>query len=282
MLRRPASLPMAQPPSPSATNHSQRTAAASSPHTRGPNCSIVIDVYCPPEGRVRYRLDVVVGLDDRSHPRQLTVTVLEVDAAGLMLVGPDGDLRVMASSSEAMRMLELFELQSREGPCLDCYRTGLPVVNQDLATLNSRWPRFAAEALAAGFHSVQALPLRLRGGVMGALNLFHLEAGRMRQADVDAAQALADVATIAILQHRAALWAQVVNEQLNHALNSRIVIEQAKGIVGQREGLNMEQASRHCATTPGTATSPARCRPGHHRRHPGSLRPRSPPLSKPS
>ena len=181
-------------------------------------------------------VDLLTLLADRC------VDVLEVDAAGLMLVAPDGDLRVMASSSEAMRMLELFELQSQEGPCLDCYRTGLPVVNQDLATLNSRWPRFAAEALAAGFHSVHALPLRLRGAVIGALNLFHVEAGRMRQADVDAAQALADVATIAILQHRAALEAQVVNEQLNHALNSRVVIEQAKGMVAQREGLNMEQA----------------------------------------
>ncbi len=282
MLRRPASLPMAQPPSPSATNHSQRTAAASSPHTPGPNCSIVIDVYCPPEGRIRYRLDVVVGLDDRSHRRQLTVTVLEVDAAGLMLVGPDGDLRVMASSSDAMRMLELFELQSREGPCLDCYRTGLPVVNQDLATLNSRWPRFAAEALAAGFHSMHALPLRLRGAVIGALNLFHLEAGRMPQAAVDAAQALADVATIAILQHRAALEAQFVNEQLNHALNSRIVIEQAKGIVAQREGLNMEQAFSTLRNHARDRNLPARRRPGHHRRHLRSLRPRSPPLSKPS
>ena len=76
---------------------------------------------------------------------------------------PDGDLRVMASSSEAMRVLELFELQSQEGPCLDCYRTGEAVVNQDLATVNGRWPRFAPEALAAGFHSVHALPMRLRG-----------------------------------------------------------------------------------------------------------------------
>jgi GAF domain-containing protein len=170
------------------------------------------------------------------------VDVLEVDAAGLMLVGPDGDLRVMASSSETMRMLELFELQSQEGPCLDCYRGGLPVVNQDLAAVDSSWPRFAAEALAAGFQSVHALPLRLRGAVIGALNLFHVEAGQMRQDDVDAAQALADVATIAILQHRAALEAQVVNEQLSHALNSRIVIEQAKGMVANREGLDMEQA----------------------------------------
>jgi GAF domain-containing protein len=170
------------------------------------------------------------------------VDVLDVAAAGLMLVAPDGDLRVMASSSEAMRLLELFELQSQEGPCLDCYRSGEAVVNQDLATVNGRWPRFAAEALAAGFHSVHGLPMRLRGVVIGALNLFHLEPGEMRQADIDAAQALADVATIAILQHRATHEAQVLNEQLSHALNSRIVIEQAKGMVAERGGLNMEQA----------------------------------------
>lgn len=170
------------------------------------------------------------------------VEVLDVAAAGLMLVAPDGDLRVMASSSEAMRVLELFELQAQEGPCLDCYRGGQPVVNQDLETLNGRWPRFAPEALAAGFHSVHALPMRLRGTVLGALNLFHLDPGEMPQADVDIAQALADVATIAILQHRAAAEAQVVNEQLNHALNSRVVIEQAKGMVAERAGLNMEQA----------------------------------------
>jgi GAF domain-containing protein len=170
------------------------------------------------------------------------VDVLDVAAAGLMLAGPDGDLRVMASSSEAMRLLELFELQSEEGPCLDCYRSGQAVINEDLATVNSRWPRFAAEALAAGFHSVNALPMRLRGTVIGALNLFHVEAGEMQSADVEAAQALADVATIAILQHRATLEAQVVNQQLQNALNSRIVIEQAKGMVAERESLSMEQA----------------------------------------
>jgi GAF domain-containing protein len=170
------------------------------------------------------------------------VDVLGVSAAGLMLVGLDGDLRVMASSSEAMRVLELFELQSKEGPCLDCYVSGKAVVNQDLAHVNGRWPRFAHEALAAGFRSVHALPMRLRGTVIGALNLFHVEAGEMQTADVEAAQALADVATIAILQHRATIEAQVVNQQLQHALNSRIVIEQAKGMVAERGGLNMEQA----------------------------------------
>jgi len=170
------------------------------------------------------------------------VHVLDIEAAGLMLAAPGGELRVMASSSEAMRVLELIEVQSQEGPCLDCYRSGQPVVNQDLAASGDRWPRFTSEALAAGFHSVHALPMRLRGTVIGALNLFHVEPGEMRQADVDAAQALADVATIAILAHRAAREAHVVNEHLNHALNSRIVIEQAKGMVAEREGLNMEQA----------------------------------------
>ena len=170
------------------------------------------------------------------------VDVLDVDAAGIMLVAPDGALRVMASSSEAMRVLELFELQAQEGPCPDSYRTGLPVVNQDLATVDGRWPRFAVEALNAGFHSVHALPMRLRGSIIGALNLFNVEPGQMSQADVQAAQALADVATIAILQHRAVLEDHLVNEQLQIALNSRIVIEQAKGMVGEGLGLNMEQA----------------------------------------
>jgi GAF domain-containing protein len=170
------------------------------------------------------------------------VEVLGVGAAGIMLVAPDGHLRVMASSSEAMRLLELFELQSEQGPCLDCYRTGSPVVNQDLAAVNGRWPRFCAEALAAGFRSAHALPMRLRGTVIGALNMFHVEPGEMQQADIDRAQALADIATIAILQHRASQEAQVLNEQLHHALNSRIVIEQAKGIIAERQNINMEQA----------------------------------------
>ena len=170
------------------------------------------------------------------------VEVLGVSAAGLMLVAPDGDLRVMASSSEAMRLLELFELQARQGPCLDCFRTGDQIVNQDLSVANGRWPRFSAEARAAGFGSVHALPLRLRGTVIGALNLFHTRPGQMRPDDLEIAQALADVATIAILQHRATVEAQLVNEQLNHALNSRIVIEQAKGVLAERQGLTMEQA----------------------------------------
>lgn len=172
------------------------------------------------------------------------VEVLDVSAAGIMLAGPDGDLRVMASSSETMRLLELFELQAREGPCLDCFRTGQVVAENDLEAADARWPRFAAEARDAGFASVHALPMRLRHSIIGALNLFHETPGQMSQADTDAAQALADIATIAILQHRAAREAQILNEQLNHALNSRIVIEQAKGIVSERQTLDMDASFR--------------------------------------
>src|SRR5947209_15827829 len=131
------------------------------------------------------------------------VEVLDVSAAGLMLARPGGgDLQVVASSSDAMRVLELFELQAEEGPCPDCYRSGEPVVNQDLATVDGRWPQFAPVALRAGFRSTHALPMRLRGTILGSLNLFNNAAGDLSEADLAAAQALADVATIAILQHR--------------------------------------------------------------------------------
>lgn len=170
------------------------------------------------------------------------VEVLGVDAAGIMLASPQGNLRVIASSSEEMRVLELFEVQSQEGPCLDSFRTAKPVVNQDLASANQRWPRFSVEALNAGFHSVHALPLRLRGSIIGALNLFNVSVGEMSTADVVAAQAFADLATISILQQRATFEAQQVNQQLTLALTSRVIIEQAKGMIAERRGLNMEQS----------------------------------------
>jgi GAF domain-containing protein len=170
------------------------------------------------------------------------VEVLDVSAAGLMLVAPEGALRVVAFSSEAVRVVELFELQAEEGPCLDAFRSGAAIVNQDLSKVAGRWPNFAPVAVDAGFRSVHALPMRLRGVIIGALNLFRENEGDMGDLDVIAAQALADVATIAILHHRAASEAQLVNEQLTLALNSRIVIEQAKGVLAERAGLDMDHA----------------------------------------
>lgn len=181
-------------------------------------------------------VDLLIRLADRC------VEVLEVSAAGIMLAAPDGKLRVIASSSDAMRVLELFELQADEGPCLDCFRTAEPIVNQNLDEVGGRWPEFSAHAVEAGFHSAHALPMRLRGTIIGALNLFHTAAGEIPKADIDAAQALADIATIGILQHRGGLEAQVINEQLQQALNGRIIIEQAKGVLAERRSLDMAQA----------------------------------------
>jgi transcriptional regulator with GAF, ATPase, and Fis domain len=168
--------------------------------------------------------------------------VLDISAAGLMLATPDGDLRVVASSSEAMRLVELFEVQSQEGPCFDCFRTHLPVLNHHLGGTLHRWPRFEEFALNAGFHSVHALPMRLRSEVIGALNLFCTDQHHLEEGDAVAGQALADVATISILHHRAVLESQVVNAQLMHALESRIVIEQAKGALSERTGLDLGAA----------------------------------------
>jgi GAF domain-containing protein len=181
-------------------------------------------------------IDVLTVLTDRC------VEALDVAAAGVMLAAPSGGLHVVASSSEAMRTLELFQLQANEGPCMDCFASGLPIVNLRLSKLDRRWPRFTPRALEAGFRSVHSLPMRLRGRSIGALNLFRIGEGAMTEADVLAAQALADVATIAILQHQITIDAQTLNNQLNQALQGRIIIEQAKGKISEAVGLSIDQA----------------------------------------
>lgn len=170
------------------------------------------------------------------------IDVLDTAAAGIMLVAPDGELRVMVSSSETMRVVELFELQAQEGPCFDCFRSGRPVVNGDLTAPESRWPSFAPVAVEAGFLAADAIPMRLRSNVVGSLNLFRTEIGSLDDDDVAIAQALADVATIALLQHRHALDSDRINDQLTGALQSRVVIEQAKGVIAERENLPTDEA----------------------------------------
>ena len=165
-------------------------------------------------------------------------------AAGIMLVSSEGELRVVASSSDAMRLVELFELQSDEGPCVDCFRSAALVTHADLEEALDVWPNFARVALDAGFRSAHALPMRLRGSVIGALNLFRTEVGGLDKGATMAAQALADIATIAILQHRVGTEALQLNEQLNAALSSRIVIEQAKGVIAERVDVTTEEAFR--------------------------------------
>jgi transcriptional regulator with GAF, ATPase, and Fis domain len=168
--------------------------------------------------------------------------LLDVAAAGLLLADPRGELRVVAASSEAARLLELFQLQNDQGPCLDCYRSGQPVQAADLDAAAARWPRFAPVARQAGFAAVQALPMRLREQVIGALNLFRAAPGVFDPADVRVGQALADVATISLLHERSMRHSDALNEQLQTALNSRVVIEQAKGKLAERLGVDMDQA----------------------------------------
>ncbi len=181
-------------------------------------------------------IDVLTMLSDRA------VEVVEVDAAGVMLASPDGELQFVAASSESMTVLELFQLQADEGPCIDCYRSGQAIANEALSEPDDHWPRFTPLAISKGFTSVHCLPMRLRGRTIGALNLFRRLPGRLSSEDVVAAQGLADVATIAILQHRTVLDAQTLNGQLSSALNSRIIIEQAKGRISQATRCDMDQA----------------------------------------
>ncbi len=168
--------------------------------------------------------------------------LLDSVEVGLALTATRGELRVMASSSERMRALELIEFQNDEGPCRDCLHTGKQVLNQRLDGTASRWPRFAPEAREAGFEMVHALPLRLRDDVIGAMNIFSSELIELSEEDVNLTQALADAATIGILQERAIARGSDLAGQLQGALNSRVVIEQAKGIVAERQQVGMEDA----------------------------------------
>jgi GAF domain-containing protein len=179
--------------------------------------------------------------------------VLGVSAAGVLLTDQRGALRVVAASTEQTRLLELLQLQTDEGPCPECFHTGRPIAVADLSAVADRWPRFAAEARLTGFTSVHAVPMRLRTDVIGTLNLFGAEPGALDEDTIRLAQALADVATIGLLQARAIRHRETLAEQLQTALNSRVVIEQAKGVIAERRHIGLDQSFALLRTTARTS-----------------------------
>jgi len=169
--------------------------------------------------------------------------LVDGSTVGLLLTDRNDELRFMAASDESIRLLELFQVQNQEGPCMDAYRTGEPVINADLRRGTSRWPRFAPRAAAVGFRSVHAFPLRLRREVIGALNVFSADPGMtFDDADIQIMQALTDIAAISLLQERSIHRGEILAEQLQGALNSRVTIEQAKGTIAQAHGITPNEA----------------------------------------
>ncbi len=168
--------------------------------------------------------------------------LLNVESAGLLLADSAGVLHVMAASSERTRILEVFQLQRAEGPCLDCYHEGSAVSIADLTAMEHRWPQFVPAARSAGFASVHALPMRLRDARLGTLGLFGSVVGELGEADLNLAQALADVASVALVQDRAVTDSDLLSAQLQTALTSRVALEQAKGVLAQLGGLDMADA----------------------------------------
>jgi GAF domain-containing protein len=190
---------------------------------------------------------LVAGYDLMEFLQTLTdrcVKLLEVDAAGLLLADSRGALRLIAASTEQARVVELFQIQNDEGPCLDCYRSGQAVIVSDIRSdqAAARWPQFAAATREMGYAGVHAIPMRLRDQVIGTLNLFKIVPNGLDPSVVVAATALVDVATIGILQERAVRQQEVVAGQLQRALNSRVIIEQAKGVLAERLRVTPDEA----------------------------------------
>ena len=171
-----------------------------------------------------------------------TVELFDITAAGILLAQPDGTLDVVASTSEASYLIEVMQIDSEEGPCLECYVTGKPIQVPDLTAVPHRWKPFAAAAADHGFASVFAIPLRLRDDTIGTLNLLRAEAGELNPRDLRAAQALADVATIGILHERTVRESDIVQKQLQTALSTRVIIEQAKGVLSETRDITTDEA----------------------------------------
>ncbi|UQX89019.1 GAF and ANTAR domain-containing protein [Jatrophihabitans telluris] len=198
----------------------------------------VLDAVVTLVDSLMHDFDLVELLTDLS---ERSVRLLDVSSAGLLLADPSHRLHLMTATTEETRHVELFQLQAEQGPCLECYATGEPVSVADLANERDRWPRFVTAATEAGFASVHALPLRAAGLVLGALGLFGTRVGDLNPADQAVGQALAHIATVAIVQeHAPTPW--VVMPQVRNALIGRTVVEQAKGYLRGHFGVSVDDA----------------------------------------
>jgi transcriptional regulator with GAF, ATPase, and Fis domain len=201
-------------------------------------------------------IDFLHTLVDRS------LVLLDADAGGIMLADQRGGLEVLAASSHVVRLVELFELQHNEGPCLEAFQSGQAVSRPNLEEMRAAWPTFTPRLEEAGYASAQAVPMRLRSDVIGALNVFRVKPVPLSSADLKLARAMADVATVGLMQERSIRARDLLAEQLQGALNSRILIEQAKGVLAERRGVGVDEAftllrsyaRRHGSPLPAVAT----------------------------
>lgn len=168
--------------------------------------------------------------------------ILDTSQGGLMLVDGRGELQLMTSTSQGADFVEVMQLNSAAGPCIECFTTGTAVSVPNINDTGDKWPDFTSGALQRGFLSAHATPMRLRGHVIGTMNLFSTKRGALSERDASLAQALTDVATIGILQQRVITETNMLAEQLHRALDSRVLIEQAKGMVAHSLNVSMDDA----------------------------------------
>jgi transcriptional regulator with GAF, ATPase, and Fis domain len=170
------------------------------------------------------------------------VRLLPIEAAGILLSDQRGELRVVASSTEEARIVQQFAVESGTGPGVECFHDSREVAVADLRDDGQRWPEFAERAEKSGFRAMNAVPLRLRAQTIGTLSIFRAAPGLLTAEDVKIGQGLADMATISILHERALSQRTVLVEQLQFALTSRVIIEQAKGVLAERCGVDVGDA----------------------------------------
>ncbi|MGW7412317.1 GAF and ANTAR domain-containing protein [Streptomyces sp. NPDC054863] len=171
------------------------------------------------------------------------VALTSTDAAGIMMIDARGSLRTMAVSDSRAALLELFQMQSGQGPCIDAWHEQHRLDVPDLATQESRWPDFVPLARELGFRGAYALPMKVNGQGVGALNLLREDPGTLTDTELALAQALADVACVAVVRWQAdPARPHDVLTQVQAAVSVKATIETAKGLLAAAGGIGVQEA----------------------------------------